>query len=86
MGSVILSVISIGIVMRFFPMHTPALQNRRQFFRTAAPFIVSASTLGHAGAVSPNGKVRLACIGVGGQGTGNLLETGSGKRGQCAIP
>jgi predicted dehydrogenase len=33
---------------------------------------VPAATLGRAGAVSPNGKVRLACIGVGGQGTSNL--------------
>lgn len=53
-------------------MHTPATPNRRQFLSTAVPFIVSAATLGRAGAVSPNGKVRLACIGVGGQGTSNL--------------
>jgi predicted dehydrogenase len=63
---------NIGTDLRFFPMHTPASPNRRQFLRTAVPFIVSAATLGRAGAVSPNGKVRLACIGVGGQGTSNL--------------
>lgn len=53
-------------------MHTPATPNRRQFLRTAVPFIVSAATLGRAGAVSSNGKVRVACIGLGGQGTSNL--------------
>ena len=71
-GGVSSSVINIGTDLRFFPMHTPASPNRRQFLRTAVPFIVSAATLGRAGAVSPNGKVRLACIGVGGQGTSNL--------------
>uniref|UniRef100_UPI003784FFA2 Gfo/Idh/MocA family protein n=1 Tax=Prosthecobacter sp. TaxID=1965333 RepID=UPI003784FFA2 len=64
--------INIGNDLRFFPMHTPASPNRRQFLRTAVPFIVSAATLGRAGAVSPNGKIRIACIGVGGQGTSNL--------------
>jgi predicted dehydrogenase len=63
---------NIGTNVRFFPMHTPATPNRRQFLSTAVPFIVSAATLGRAGAVSPNEKVRLACIGVGGQGTSNL--------------
>lgn len=46
--------------------------SRRQFFRTAAPLILPAAVLGRAGAVPPNGKIRLACIGVGGQGTSNL--------------
>jgi predicted dehydrogenase len=46
--------------------------SRRQFLKSAAPLILPAATLGRAGAVSPNGKVRLACIGVGGQGTSNL--------------
>ena len=72
MSGVSSSVINIGTDLRFFPMHTPASPNRRQFLQTAVPFIVSAATLGRAGAVSPNGKVRLACIGVGGQGTSNL--------------
>mgnify|MGYP001557259439 CR=1 FL=1 len=63
---------NIGTNVRFFPMHTPATPNRRQFLSTAVPFIVSAATLGRAGAVSPNEKIQLACIGVGGQGTSNL--------------
>lgn len=63
---------NIGRDGRFFPMPSLASPNRRHFLRTAVPFIVSAGTLGRAGAVSPNGKVRLACIGVGGQGTSNL--------------
>jgi len=46
--------------------------SRRQFLQSAAPLILPAATLGRAGAVSPNGKIRLACIGVGGQGTSNL--------------
>jgi predicted dehydrogenase len=46
--------------------------SRRQFLKSAAPLILPAATLGRTGAVSPNGKVRLACIGVGGQGTSNL--------------
>jgi predicted dehydrogenase len=46
--------------------------SRRQFLKSAAPLILPAATLGRAGAASPNGKVRLACIGVGGQGTSNL--------------
>ncbi len=46
--------------------------SRRQFLQYAAPLILPAAVLGRAGAVSPNGKIRLACIGVGGQGTSNL--------------
>lgn len=46
--------------------------NRRQFLRSTAPLILPAAVLGRAGAVSPNGKIRLACIGVGGQGTSNM--------------
>ncbi len=45
---------------------------RRQFLKSAAPLILPAAVPGRAGAVSPNGKIRLACIGVGGQGTSNL--------------
>lgn len=45
---------------------------RRQFLQFSAPLILPATVLGRAGAVSPNGKIRLACIGVGGQGTSNL--------------
>lgn len=46
--------------------------SRRQFFKSTFPLILPAAVLGRAGAVSPNGKIRLACIGVGGQGTSNL--------------
>lgn len=46
--------------------------SRRQFLKTTGPLILSASVLGRAGAVAPNSRVRLACIGVGGQGSGNL--------------
>ncbi len=45
---------------------------RRGFLKTAVPLILPAAVLGRAGAVSPNEKIRLACIGVGGQGTSNL--------------
>ncbi|MDB6069785.1 MAG: gfo/Idh/MocA family oxidoreductase [Verrucomicrobiales bacterium] len=37
-----------------------------------APLILPGRVLGLDGAVAPNSKVRLACIGVGGMGTGNL--------------
>lgn len=45
---------------------------RRQFLQNSAHFILPAAVLGRAGAVSPNEKVRIACVGVGGQGTSNL--------------
>lgn len=45
---------------------------RRSFLKSAGPLILSSAVLGRAGAVSPNGKIRMACIGVGGQGTSNL--------------
>jgi predicted dehydrogenase len=45
---------------------------RRQFLQGVLPLILPATILGRAGAVSPNGKVRLACIGLGGQGMSNL--------------
>ncbi len=48
------------------------LSSRRQFLQTAFPAIVTAATLGRAGAVAPNSKVRMACIGLGGQGMSNL--------------
>jgi len=57
---------------RFGPMSTTFVSSRRQFLKAAAPLILPASVLGRAGAVSPNEKIRLACIGVGGQGTSNL--------------
>lgn len=46
--------------------------SRRQFLQSAAPLILPAAILGRAGAVAPNEKIRVACIGVGGQGTSNL--------------
>ena len=51
-------------------------ETRRQFLRNtsfiAAPMIVKSSVLGKEGATSPNSKIQMACIGVGGQGTGNM--------------
>src|SRR5436190_10423632 len=52
--------------------------SRRRFLTTtaaaaaSAPLILPGRILGQNGATPPSGKVRLACIGVGGQGTGNL--------------
>ena len=54
---------------RFFPSPAMKMTTRRQFLQSAAPLILPAAVLGRAGAVSPNGKIRLACIGVGGQGS-----------------
>lgn len=46
---------------------------RRQFLKSSAfPLLLSSSILGRAGAVAPNSRIRLACIGLGGQGTSNL--------------
>ncbi len=51
--------------------------SRRRFLTAAAaaaaaPLILPGRVLGLNGATPPGSKVRLACIGVGGQGTGNL--------------
>lgn len=54
---------------------------RRGFLKTvgaaatalSAPLLVPASVLGRDGAVSPNEKIAMAFIGLGGQGTGHLL-------------
>ena len=50
--------------------------SRRQFLRAASvaagPLILPSRVLGLDGAVAPSNKVRMACIGVGGQGSGNL--------------
>jgi len=47
--------------------------SRRRFLTAAAsPFILPGRIFAQDGATAPNSKVRLACIGVGGQGTGNL--------------
>ena len=51
-------------------------RSRRNFLQKASlasvPLIVNSSVLGRGGATSPNSRVQLACIGVGGQGTGNM--------------
>ncbi|MFN0125656.1 MAG: Gfo/Idh/MocA family protein [Verrucomicrobiales bacterium] len=51
--------------------------SRRRLLATSAaalggPLVLPARVLGKDGAVAPSGKVRLAAIGVGGMGTGNL--------------
>ena len=55
--------------------------NRRQFLRKAAgvsiaavgfPYVVASSALGKAGSVAASNRIVMGCIGVGGQGTGNM--------------
>ena len=55
--------------------------SRRQFLRKAAgtavgsvgfPYIVVSSALGKAGSVAASERITMGCIGVGGQGTGNM--------------
>lgn len=50
--------------------------SRRRFLKAsalaAAPLILPGRVLGQGNATPPSGKVRLACIGLGGMGTGNL--------------
>jgi predicted dehydrogenase len=55
--------------------------NRRQFLRQAAvtatgaialPYIVPSTSLGQAGNAAPSNRIVIGCIGVGGQGTGNM--------------
>ncbi len=53
------------------------LRTRRHFLTKsaaalAAPLILPGRVLGQSRTVAPNAKVRLACIGMGGMGTGNL--------------
>lgn len=62
-----------------------ATSSRRRFLTRsaaalAAPLIVPGRVLGLDGAVAPSSKVRLACIGVGGMGTGNLRAFLSDER------
>jgi predicted dehydrogenase len=45
---------------------------RRQFLKSTFPLILSASVLGRGGAVAANSRIRMACIGLGGQGTSNM--------------
>jgi hypothetical protein len=50
--------------------------SRRRFIGSAAaaaaPLILPGRVLGQGGAVPPGSKVRMACIGVGGQGFGDM--------------
>jgi predicted dehydrogenase len=55
--------------------------NRRCFLKKAAgisiaamgfPYVVASSALGKAGSVAPSERIVMGCIGVGGQGTGNM--------------
>jgi predicted dehydrogenase len=56
------------------------LTSRRAFLKQAAagaalvgaPLVIPSSALGADGAVAPSNKITLGCIGVGGQGTGNM--------------
>jgi predicted dehydrogenase len=66
-------------------MNTDALKhttNRRSFLRHSAlvlgglswfPNLIAAETLGRGGSTSPNGRIAMGFIGLGGQGTGHLL-------------
>src|SRR5512146_2547894 len=63
-------------------MNSAPASSRRQFLRRttaalaaafAAPAIVPASALGRGGALSPNYRITMGFIGVGGQGGGHLL-------------
>ncbi len=48
---------------------------RRAFLRrsaTAFPLVVAPSVLGREGKTAPNSRITMGCIGVGGQGTGNM--------------
>jgi len=51
--------------------------DRRGFLKATAavvglPYVVRSSALGAEGAVAPSNRITLGCIGVGGQGTGNM--------------
>jgi len=55
--------------------------SRRCFLKEAAglslaaagfPYVVASSALGKAGSVAPSNRIVMGCIGVGGQGTGNM--------------
>jgi len=47
-------------------------QSRRKFIRLIAPMIVAPAVVGRGVEAPPNSRINLACIGVGGQGTGNM--------------
>lgn len=46
--------------------------SRRRFLQSAFPMLLTPAVLGRAGTVAPNSRVRMACIGLGGQGMSNL--------------
>ncbi|MHC4595926.1 MAG: Gfo/Idh/MocA family protein [Planctomycetota bacterium] len=61
---------------------TKKIISRRQFLKTATgasiaaagfPYFVPSSALGRAGSVAPSSRIVMGCIGVGGQGTRNML-------------
>src|SRR5512146_2645522 len=63
-------------------MNSAPASSRRQFLRRttaalaaafAAPALIPASALGRGGALSPNERIAMGFIGVGGQGSGHLL-------------
>ena len=45
---------------------------RRKFIKTVAPMIVAPAVVGRGKETAPNSRINLACIGVGGQGSGNM--------------
>ncbi len=53
-------------------MSTTAAIPRRQFLQGVLPLVLPAAVLGRAGAVAPNDRVRMAFVGLGGQGMSNL--------------
>ena len=50
----------------------PKPPTRRRFIKSVAPMIVAPAVLGRGRAAPPNSRINLACIGVGGQGSGNM--------------
>jgi predicted dehydrogenase len=62
-------------------MNRKKIINRRSLLKRAAglsvaatgfPYVVASSALGKAGNVAPSNRITMGCIGVGGQGTGNM--------------
>ena len=45
---------------------------RRKFIKSLAPMIVAPAVVGRGAQSAPNSRINLACIGVGGQGSGNM--------------
>ena len=59
-------------------MSKPRRIRRREFLKctpaasVAAPYVVSSSAAGLAGATAPSDRVTLGCVGLGGKGTGGM--------------